>query len=96
MLSENTDFELIPGDDDAWAVRILKGEFIETCIAFGEIKVDGTDKDPLMSFNFGVIESPVEDLDSSNNALQTLAGDILYSIMLNAIEKDELITSESK
>ena len=50
MLSENTDFELIPGDDDAWAVRILKGEFIETCIAFGEIKVDGTDKDPLMSF----------------------------------------------
>ena len=42
MLSENTDFELIPGDDDAWAVRILKGEFIETCIAFGEIKVDGS------------------------------------------------------
>ena len=96
MLNENVDFELIPGEDDAWAVRILKGEFIETCIAFGEIKVDGTDKDPLMSFNFGVIESPVEDLDSSNNALQTLAGDILYSIMLNAIEKDELITRESK
>jgi len=96
MLSENTDFELIPGKDESWAVRILKGEFIETSIAYGEIKVDGTDTDPLMSFNFGVIESPDEDLDSSNNALQTLAGDILYSIMLNAIEKDELITRESK
>ena len=96
MLSENTDFELIPGEDESWAVRILKGEFIETCIAFGEIKVDGTDKDPLMSFNFGVIESPIEDLHSENSALQEVAGDILYSIMLNAIEKDELITRESK
>ena len=30
MLKENVDYEMIPGDDDHWWIRIKDGEFIET------------------------------------------------------------------
>ena len=48
MLKENVDYELIPSDDpedDAWSVRILKGDFVETVFQYGAIKLNGEDLD---------------------------------------------------
>ena len=49
-----------------------------------------------MSFDFGVVSSPDEELDSENIDLQNLAGDILYSILNNSIKDGSLESRESK
>lgn len=95
-LIENVDYELIPSDDDGWGIRILKGEFIETVFAFGSLKVDGTDDDPKLNFDFGIIESPDADLDTENIDLQLHIGDILLAVLEAAIADGEVVTRESK
>ena len=95
-LEENKDYELVPGDDNNWAIRFLNGEFIETVIAYGNTKIDGTDDDPVLSFDFGVVSSPIEEIDPENIALQDAAGDVLYSILCNAIDDGSIETREPK
>lgn len=95
-LIENVDYELIPSDNDGWGIRILKGEFIETVFSFGSLKVDGTEDDPLMSFDFGIVSSPDDDLVTENVDLQLTVGDILLSVLKTAIENGELETRESE
>lgn len=96
LLEENVDYELVAGENESWAIRVLTGEFIETVIAYGNTKIDGTNDDPVMSFDFGVVSSPDEELDSENIDLQNLAGDILYSILNNSIKDGSLESRESK
>ena len=50
MLEENKDYELIPGDDDHWHIRIKTGEYIESVISFGSIKVNEESLE--MNFDF--------------------------------------------
>lgn len=96
LLEENVDYELVAGENESWAIRVLTGEFIETVIAYGNTKIDGTNDDPVMSFDFGVVSSPDEELDSENIDLQNLAGDILFSILNNSIKDGSLESRESK
>ena len=81
--SEGLDYELIPveyvDNEAAWDVRILRGQFTETVIRYGTIKVDG-EKDYL-SFDFRVVESPEEELSSDSVPLQEYAGDVLFDIL---------------
>ena len=97
--TENETFELIPldGDEgDDWGVRIIEGAFPETVLKMGQVSMDGTDDDPMISFNFTVISSPDSERTSENEDLQILAGDILQEIIRSAVENNtgELITRE--
>jgi hypothetical protein len=94
-LTEGEDFELVPVlvvneqtgkmDDQAWRIRILKGDFTETLIEFGTIKV--SEDGEHLNFDFNVVESPIEGLTSENTDLQSTAGLVLLGILEdNAME----------
>ena len=40
MFEENEQYELIPGDEEHWHIRIKEGEFIESVISFGNIDIN--------------------------------------------------------
>ena len=87
MLEENKDYELIPGNDEHWHIRIKNGEYIESVISFGSIKVN---EDSLeMNFDFTLHYSPDEDLSVDNVDLQKHAGRILESVLMSNLEKME-------
>ena len=87
MLEENKDYELIPGDDDHWHIRIKNGEYIESVISFGSIKVNEESLE--MNFDFTLHYSPDDDLSVDNVDLQKHAGKILESVLMNNLEKME-------
>jgi|TARA_R110000868_G_scaffold32442_1_gene118014 hypothetical protein len=86
-LHENVDYELIPGEDDHWNIRIKKGEFIETVFNFGKIRVD--EKNHLMKFDFTIQYSPDPDLNVNNNEFQKHAAKILESVILSNLDQKE-------
>ena len=95
-VSEDIDYELIPCDDvgneQAWDVRILRGDFIESVIRFGNLKVN--EEQGCLNFNFLVVSSPDADVTEDNAELQEYAGVVLESILENAIANDALLTKE--
>lgn len=95
-VSEDIDYELIPCDDvgneQAWDVRILRGEFVESVIRFGNLKVN--EEQGCLNFNFLVVSSPDADVTEDNIELQEYAGVVLESILENAIANDALLTKE--
>lgn len=95
-VSEGVDYKLIPVEDSpneqAWEIRILRGEFTETVIRYGNVAFDGN-RDCL-TFNFMVSYSPDEDLTSENVALQEHAADILEDILEKAHSEGWLVTKE--
>lgn len=80
---ENKDYEFIPGSNDDWKIRFLSGDFIESVIKFGTIRMADGDQ---MTFDFHIETSPDETLSTENEELQKHAGDILISIIEDAIE----------
>lgn len=95
-VSEDIDYELIPCDDvgneQAWDVRILRGDFVESVIRFGNLKVN--EEQGCLNFNFLVVSSPDADVTEDNIELQEYAGVVLESILENAIANDALLTKE--
>ena len=95
-VSEDIDYELIPCDDvgneQAWDVRILRGDFVESVIRFGNLKVN--EEQGCLNFNFLVVSSPDADVTVENVELQEYAGVVLESILENAIANDALLTKE--
>jgi len=87
MLVENEDYELIPGNDEHWHIRIKNGEYIESVISFGSIKVNEESLE--MNFDFTLHYSPDDDLSVDNVDLQKHAGKILESVLMNNLEKME-------
>lgn len=87
MLEENKDYELIPGDDDHWHIRVKTGEYIESVISFGSIKVNEESLE--MNFDFTLHYSPDDDLSVDDTDLQKYAGKILESVLMNNLEKME-------
>jgi len=86
--TENVDYQLVPieGDKDAWGVRILKGDFIETVISY--VAVSFNEVKDHMSFNFDVISSPYDLATTDNEELQVLAGEILTDIIEVGIQEE--------
>ena len=82
-VSEGVHYELVVPDfeknDQAWDVRILEGEFVESILRFGNIAFNG--KMNCLNFNFKVMYSPDDDLDSGKKSLQIFAGEILEDIL---------------
>lgn len=85
MYVENKEYELIPGDEDHWHIRIKEGEFIESVISFGHIKID--EKEDSLKFDFTLHSSPDPDLTPDNVDLQYVAGKILEGIMIDNLNK---------
>ena len=53
---ELEDYELVPSaeDEQAWNVRILKGDYTETVLRFGTISINEVGQG-IMNFNFFVV-----------------------------------------
>lgn len=84
MLVENEDYQLVPGEEDHWNIRILKGDFIECVISFGKIRVD--EKNHQLKFDFTLHYSPDPDLNVDDLELQKHAASVLESVMINSLE----------
>lgn len=96
QLKESEDYELIPLEDDpdAWGVRFLNGQFVETVVKFGSLGFN--EELGQLSFNFTVISSPDSQLTEENEELQEKAGDILQSIIVEGMEKGWVDVEENK
>lgn len=92
-LKENVDYELVanPDDESTWNIRILNGNYTETVLQYGKVKVVGSEdeEDPQLSFTFDIVSTPVTDLNTEDEELQNYAGDLLISIIENAIIENE-------
>jgi len=86
--TENVDYEFVPsgGDEDAWQVRFLTGNLIETIIQFGTVRIAEGEK---LTFNFDVVSSPDKDLTTDSVELQDHAANVLVSVIEDAIEKKD-------
>ena len=87
-VSEGVHYELVPVQEDTnlWHVRILKGEFTETVIEFGTVKMSvDHDDEPYLKFDFSIIKSPDDSLDEDNISLQDYSAVILEDIMSRGI-----------
>lgn len=85
-LTENVDYCFIPHEslEDAWAVRIMSGDFVETVIAYNAIAFNEV-KDCL-TYNFVVVSSPDDNAVDTNEELQQKATEILEAIIEAGIE----------
>jgi hypothetical protein len=96
MMSEGVDYELTPCDqvenDQAWDIRVLRGEFVESVLRFGNISFN--EENDCLNFNFLVVSSPNSSATEENETLQIFAGDILQSVLEDAIANDALLTKE--
>ena len=88
---ENTDYQLIPDgeDQDVWAIRILKGDFEESVIRFGNIGIDNRNGEGIMTFNYHLKYTPIIDLTEDDEDLQQVAADILTSVIEKAVKDEE-------
>lgn len=94
-MKENEDYELIPADienEQAWDVRILTGEFVETIIRFGNVEINGKKNE--MKFNFIIIFTPDDELSTENINLQKYVGEILGNIIDNNIQNESVIMDD--
>ncbi len=89
MLVENEDYELIPSPDknEYWWIRIKTGEFIESIISYGQIKVD--ESADHLKFDFTLHYSPDTELTVDDYNLQKYAGKILESVIMKNINEME-------
>ena len=77
---ENKHYELIPGNDDKWNIRILEGPYVETVIQFGTLIP--TDAGQL-NWGMSIIETPDDDLSRDDEDFQAWCGAILSTILEN-------------
>ena len=92
---EGVDYELIPSAEaeieQAWDVRILQGDFVETVVRFGNIAFNG--ETGCINFNFVVISSPSGSTEDDLE-LQEIVGDILESVLEDAVNDGTLVTQD--
>ena len=82
---ENEQYQLIPGDDNYWKVRILEGDFIECVITYGKISFN--EQNHTVKFDFTLDYTPDTDVTSEDPELQKVVGYILHSIMVGAFDE---------
>jgi hypothetical protein len=93
---DGVDYELVPGENDAWAIRFKTGPYVETVFGFGQLRVSGEGEEPVMSFDFDIIETPDADLSAKDIDLQLAVGDVLSDILVRSIEEETVVTRESE
>jgi len=97
-VSEGIDYKLIPVEDSpndqAWDVRILRGDLTETVIRYGNVAFDGS-RDCL-TFNFVIVYTPDPEVTTEDVNLQEHAADILEDILEKAHAEGWLVAQERK
>ena len=92
---EGVDYELVPSGEgqveQAWDVRILRGDFVETVLRFGNIAFNGDDG--CINFNF-MIESSPRDVSVDDLEMQLTAGAVLESILEEAANSGSLVLGQ--
>lgn len=95
-LKEGVDYELIPAkdsdNDQAWDIRILESDYVETVIRFGNIKLDG--ESGCLNFNFVIQSTPNNNLDESDVDFQNYVADILENVLMEASKHDSIQLGE--
>ena len=95
---DKVDYELIPVEDhpneQAWQIRILRGEFVETILRFGNIAFNETKQ--CLNFNFFIVSSPDPDLTVKNKDLQEFAARILEDVLDIAHKQGRLAMREKQ
>jgi hypothetical protein len=84
---ENVNYELIPGDENFWKVRIKEGDFIETVFSFGSVAFD--DQSMMVKFDFTVDYSPISDLELEDPELRKTVSGILHSILVGLLDDNQ-------
>jgi len=89
MYEENVQYELVPNDENEkqWDIRIKQGNFIETVINFGTVRMN--EKSGMINFDFDIKYTPADDLDTDNAGLQKEAAKILESVMMGFVNNNE-------
>lgn len=88
MLKENEDYELVTNDEytDAWAIRILKGDFVESIVMISAIELN--EKQENVSFNFRILSTPDPGVVRKDNVkLQEYVADIIYSVIETGLDE---------
>ena len=90
-MKQGEDFDVVPGQDtngDTWDFRILTGNFTETVIRFGNIKLDDVEEngDGVLKYNYNVISSPIPDLKEDDASLQEVTAAILLSVIESSVK----------
>ena len=92
---EGVDYELVPSAEaeieQAWDVRILRGDYVETVIRFGNIAFDG--ENDCIKFNFTVVSTPA-DTDEDDPYLQECVGAVLETILEEAAKAGSLVLGQ--
>ena len=95
-LLEKVDYELSPVDghpnDQSWQVRLLRGEYVETVIRFGNIAFNPELQ--CLNFNFFIVSSPDPDLTVKDKDLQEHVARVLEQILDKAQQEGYLMTKE--
>ena len=94
-MSEGIDYQLIPStaeNEQAWWVRLLSGPYVETVVSFGNLRVNG--KEEQIHFNFSIIESPIDNINSDDPELQNWCGSVLHDVLDKHIANDAVEMKE--
>lgn len=83
---QNRDYELIPGDNNFWKVRLLTGDFIETVYQYGEVKFD--ERQMTISFTYEVLYTPDQSVTADDPELQKIASNVLHSLMVGLLGEE--------
>jgi len=88
-MRQNVDYELVPAamdNNEFWQIRLLKGDFVETVIEYGALKLKDNG---LMTFDYNIISSPDSSLNEENKGLQEVVKDVLLSLMEEIVTNDQ-------
>lgn len=83
---QNSDYELIPGDNNFWQVRILTGPFIESVFVYDTVSFN--ERDLTVSFTYKLMYTPDQELDEADPEFQKTLSNILHSLMVGLLDED--------
>jgi hypothetical protein len=83
---QNVNYELIPGEDNFWKVRVLTGPFIETVFQFGAVGFN--ELDFTVKFDYNIWYTPHPDLKAGDDEFEKVAANILHSLLIGLLDED--------
>ena len=92
-MKENKDYLLLPDpeDDQAYAVRILTGEYIGVIFKFNQVQIleDHSKEEATVNFTYDIIKQPMEFVhDNDKLNFEQCISKVLHDIMYNASQID--------
>jgi hypothetical protein len=85
-MKENTDYELVPVEDDKWAVRFLTGPYTEMVVKYDAIKAN--EEQGCINFSFTIEHNNDIIVTEADEDLQHYVGEVLQYIIVDAIKAD--------